>query len=315
MKSNIFSNKIMTVLLAAIVSILWGTLFPMIKIGYRVFAIDNSQVASILLFAGVRFLISGIILVSMQCVKKKKLELPKGNKLTSVLVVSMLTVVVHYAFTYTGLSLADSSKSSVLKQIAFLIVPCIAFLFRKEDKFSFYKVFAAILGFLSVIIINLDGMNLVFGIGEILIILASFSSMFGQMASKNIYDKYEPTYIVAYSQLSGGIMLVISGLLFGGNIGEISLKSIAVLIYICFASITANILWNTLIKYNDMSKLAVLKSMDPLFASLFSALLLGENILKPTYLAAIVLIITAVYVSNYVSKTKKGKINYESKNI
>ena len=41
MKSNIFSNKIMTVLLAAIVSILWGTLFPMIKIGYRVFAIDN----------------------------------------------------------------------------------------------------------------------------------------------------------------------------------------------------------------------------------------------------------------------------------
>ena len=57
-----------------------------------------------------------------------------------------------------------------------------------------------------------------------------------------------------------------------------------------------------------MSKLAVLKSIDPLFASLFSALLLGENILKPTYLAAIVLIITAVYVSNYVSKTKKGKI-------
>ena len=146
MKSNIFSNKITVVLLAAVVSVLWGTLFPMIKIGYKVFEIDNTQVASIMLFAGVRFLISGIILVSMQSVKKKKLELPKGNKLTSVLVVSMLTVVVHYALTYTGLSLADSSKSSVLKQIAFLIVPCIAFLFRKDDKFSFYKVFAAILG-------------------------------------------------------------------------------------------------------------------------------------------------------------------------
>ena len=81
------------------------------------------------------------------------------------------------------------------------------------------------------------------------------------------------------------------------------MQSIAVLGYICFASIAANILWNTLIKYNDMSKLAVLKSMDPMFASLFSALLLGENILKPTYLIATALIILAVAVSNYKPKS------------
>ena len=302
MKSNIFSNKVASVLFAVIVSILWGTLYPMIKIGYKVFEIDNTAVSSILLFAGVRFLISGIILVSMCSAKSKKLELPTGNKFTAVLIVSMLTVVVHYAFTYLGLSLADSSKSSLLKQIAFLIVPCIAFLFRKDDKFSVRKMVAALLGFSSVIIINLKGMNLVFGIGEILIILASFSSMFGQMASKNIYDKYDPTYIVAYAQLLGGIILVISGLAFGGSIGTISLESIAVLGYICIASITANILWNTLIKYNNMSKLAVLKSMDPLFASLFSAILLGENVFNPTFLVATLLIITAIYVSNKTSK-------------
>ena len=301
MKSNIFSNKVTAVLLAAAVSILWGTLFPMIKIGYKVFEIDNTEVSSILLFAGVRFLISGLMLVAADSKKNRKFELPDIDKFKSICIVSLLTVVVHYALTYTGLSLAESSKSSVLKQIAFLIVPCIAFLFRKDDKFSLYKVFAAILGFLSVIIINLDGMNFVLGIGEIMIILASFSSMFGQMASKNIYDKYKPTYIVAYSQLLGGIVLVISGLIFGGSIGKISLQSIAVLGYICFASITANLLWNTLIKYNDMSKLAVLKSMDPLFASLFSALLLRENILKPTYLIGIALIILAISVSNKIS--------------
>lgn len=307
MKSNIFSNKVTAVLLAVIVSILWGTLFPMIKIGYKAFEIDNTEVASILLFAGVRFLISGLILVAVDSKRNRKNELPNINKFKAVCIVSLLTVVIHYALTYTGLSLADSSKSSVLKQIAFLIVPCIAFLFRKDDKFSFYKVFATILGFSSVIIINLEGMNLVFGIGEILIILASFSSMFGQMASKNIYDKYKPTYIVAYSQLLGGVILVISGLIFGGSIGKISLQSIAVLGYICFASITANLLWNTLIKYNDMSKLAVLKSMDPLFASLFSALLLGENILKPTYLIATALIILAIAVSNHKPKSSVAK--------
>ena len=201
MKSNLFSNKVTAVLLAVIVSVLWGTLFPMIKIGYKVFEIDNTDVASILLFAGVRFLISGLILIAADSKKNRKLELPNVDKFKSICIVSLLTVVVHYALTYTGLSLAEGSKSSVLKQIAFLTVPCIAFLFRKDDKFSLYKVFAAILGFLSVIIINLDGMNFVLEIGEIMIILASFSSMFGQMASKNIYDKYEPTYIVAYASL------------------------------------------------------------------------------------------------------------------
>ena len=57
----------------------------------------------------------------------------------------------------------------------------------------------------------------------------------------------------------------------------ISLQSIAVLGYICFASITANLLWNTLIKYNDMSKLAVLKSMDPLRKSMRKWMLLTKT--------------------------------------
>ena len=92
MKSNIFSNKVASVLFAVIVSILWGTLYPMIKIGYKVFEIDNTAVSSILLFAGVRFLISGIILVSMCSAKSKKLELPTGNKFIAVFIVSLLTV-------------------------------------------------------------------------------------------------------------------------------------------------------------------------------------------------------------------------------
>ena len=71
MKSNIFSNKIMTVLLAAIVSILWGTLFPMIKIGYAAFSIASSDIPAIILFAGMRFTFSGIILICISSIKVK----------------------------------------------------------------------------------------------------------------------------------------------------------------------------------------------------------------------------------------------------
>lgn len=184
-------------------------------------------------------------------------------------------------------------------------MPAIAFLFRKEDRCSVQKILAAILGFLAVISVNLEGLDLVFGVGELLIIVASFCSMLGQMVSKNAYDRYEPSHTVAYAQFLGGAALVAVGAYFGGRIGRITPQSIAVLAYICLASITANLLWNTLIKYNDMSRLAVLKSMDPLFASLFSALLLGENILKPTYLIAVGLIVLAIAISNYKKEPKK----------
>ena len=40
-----------------LVMILWGSLFPVVKAGYRAF--DVSGIADILLFAGVRFVICG----------------------------------------------------------------------------------------------------------------------------------------------------------------------------------------------------------------------------------------------------------------
>ncbi len=304
MKKSIFSNKASVICLSLFVSVLWGTLFPMIKLGYKTFGIDTGNVASILVFAGLRFFISGIILVIAVSGKERRFEFPAGNKLKSVIIVSLLTVVVHYAFTYIGLSLSESSKSSVLKQSAFLVLPCIAFLFRRDDKFSIAKVVGGMLGFLSVLAINLDGGSFVFGIGEGLVISASFSSMLGQMASKNIYDKYNPTYIVAYSQLIGGAVLLIGGFCAGGSVGTISLASVGVLAYICIASILANVIWNNLISRNDMSRLAILKSADPLFASLFSAVLLSENVFRIEYIISLVLVVSAIFISNYKRKNK-----------
>ena len=298
MRIKLFTNKISVVCLALTVSLLWGTLFPMIKIGYGAFAIDTARVSSIILFAGLRFFVSGIFLVTALCVREKRVSLPQKGSARAIVIISTLTVVLHYILTYTALSYIDSSKSSVLKQIGFLILPCIIFLFRKDDRFSWRKAIAAVLGFIAVIVINIDGISLVFGIGEILIISASFTSALGQVASKHYYDRFSPTPIVAWGQLLGGAAMLGAGLIGGGGFGKFDLASFAVLAYVCTASIVANLLWNTLIKYNDISSLAVLKSADPLFASAFSALLLSENVFKLSYLAALLLVVCAIALAN-----------------
>ena len=54
---KIFGTPVFAVLLAIFCNVLWGSAFPFIKLGYRLFAIDSSNTASIFCFAGVRLML------------------------------------------------------------------------------------------------------------------------------------------------------------------------------------------------------------------------------------------------------------------
>ena len=66
-------------------------------------------------------------------------------------------VVLHYTFTYVGLSLTDSSKTAILKQLGTLLYICFCFLFIKEERFSIYKITGALVGFAGIAAINAGG--------------------------------------------------------------------------------------------------------------------------------------------------------------
>lgn len=74
-----------TVLLSVLVMALWGSLYPFVKIGYAAFSIDSGSVADILMFAGLRFLISGVAVCIIARAKKQILALPKGKNVLNIL--------------------------------------------------------------------------------------------------------------------------------------------------------------------------------------------------------------------------------------
>ena len=55
---KIFGTPVCAVLLAIFCNVLWGSAFPFIKLGYRLFSIDSGNTASIFCFAGVRFMLA-----------------------------------------------------------------------------------------------------------------------------------------------------------------------------------------------------------------------------------------------------------------
>ena len=299
MKSNL-----KTISLSLLVMALWGSLFPMVKIGYSAFNISSNSIPDILMFAGVRFVICGLGVCAYSYFKKEKIATPKAKNVFNIFIMGLFSIVFHYAFTYIGLSTTDSSKTALIKQLGALIYVCFAFLFFKGEKFSIIKIIGAIIGFCGIIAINYNPSGISFSRGDILIIGASVCTVISNVISKKSVEGNSPFWITGISQFTGGIILLIAALIMGADMLNFSLKATFVFSYICIASISTYTLWYYILKNNSLSKMFIIKFAEPLFACVFGAILLGEDIFKIQYLLAFILISIGIVLGNK-SEVKK----------
>lgn len=286
------------VLATLVVMLLWGSLFPMVKLGFK--AYDVVSTGDILLFAGIRFTVCGIIINLFSLLTKRKFA-PAFKNIVPVLSSGVFSIILHYAFTYLALSMTDGSKTAILKQVGVLFYVCFAPLFFKDDKITLVKIVGVILGFAGIIAINSGTGSLTFGVGDAFIILASFCTVFSNIISKKVFSAVDPVVSTGVSQLFGGVVLLIVGVFMGGSVSLT--HSYWIFAYIILASTVSYCMWFTIVKNAQLSKLFIIKFAEPVFAAVFGAFILGENILKIEYLIAFVLICAGIMISN---KKKKA---------
>lgn len=299
--------KAKMILLSLLVMALWGSLFPFVKIGYIAFDINADSVADILMFAAMRFALCGALVCIFCFFRRKTMSVPSVKSALNIVWIGIFAVALHYACTYIGLSMTDSSKTALLKQAGVLIYICFSFLFFKDEKFSIFKITGAIIGFCGIIAINLSSSSISFSIGDILILCASLCTVVSNIISRQSAKDISPLWITGISQLFGGLILFAVSLLLGGAVPQFTIKGAVVFTYICAASITAYTLWYHILKTNELSKLFIIKFAEPLFACVFGAILLGENIFYLQYLAAFLLISSGILIGHYTGK--KGSLN------
>lgn len=296
---NFVRSKKGALLLGLLTMLCWGSLFPMVKLGYRAFDVDTSSPGSILLFAGLRFFICGLLLVLFVWRRDRRLSLPDRQTLLPVFMIALTAYILHYTCTYLGLANLESSKTAIIKQIGTLFIVCFAFLFRREDRFTLAKLAGGILGFASILVINLEGLRLRFTVWDLLVVCASFASVASTIFSKNAYDRCDPLYVTALSQLTGGAILLLIGMLLGGRMGKAGPVPFWILAYICLASCVGYGLWNLLLKYHDMSRMSTIKFAETLFSAVFSWTILGENIFRWQYLLSFALVVAGLIISTH----------------
>ena len=288
-------SKSKTIISALFCTLLWGTLFPMIKLGYNAYNITTT--GDILLFAGVRFTIcGGVICLWLALNDRHSLRLKK-DAVMPVLLSGLFAIILHYSFTYLGLLFTDSSKTALLKQTGMLFYVCFSFLFFKNDRFTLRKFICAVMGFSGIIAMNTSSIGVSFTVGDALIICASFCIVFSNVISKKAFNCVSPVVLTGISQLFGGIILLILGVALGGHM-EFNIAESYILLYMCAVSVASYCIWYAIMEKGELSKLFIIKFAEPVFACIFGALILGEDIFKIQYLIAFLLIAGGIYFSN-----------------
>lgn len=177
---------------------------------------------------------------------------------------------------YIGLSQTTSVKGAILKSTDVFVVVIIASLIFKIEKLTVKKIVACIIGFLGIIVMNLDGLSLhINPVGDGLVLLSVISYSFSVIMIKLFAQKEQPIVLCGYQMSLGGVVLMLIGLLFGGGLDFIGMLPV----FICLALIysVSYVLWTVLLKYNPASSVSIYSFMVPVFGVIFSPLLLSED--------------------------------------
>ena len=273
---------------------LWGSAFPCIKIGYGLFGIDASDVASIIAFAGVRFLISGTMVTLAMSVARRRPYVPARADWTCAAKLSVFQTSLLF---YVGLSRCAGVTSSVIEASnTFFIVLLAVYAFRTE-RMTARKAVGCVVGFAGVLLVNLGGsaaggMSFSLG-GEGLVFLSTISAAVSSNLSKRDSREHDPVLISGWQFVIGGATLLVLGLAMGGRVAPADaanpLPALALLAYMGFISAAAYSLWSMALAANPVSRVAVFGFMNPVFGAVLSALLLGETSVVSPVLAVIAL--------------------------
>jgi len=300
-KEKIFTNTLFVAAAAILCCALWGSATPFIKIGYQLI-LPQGGVASTILFAGIRFTLAGVITVLIYSIARKKFLYPKKENIAKVATVSCFQTIIQYIFFYVGLANTTGVKGTIASGSNAFFAMLIAGLIFKQEKVTFKKIFACIIGFAGIILVNFEGLDLNMNLmGDGFVLFSAIAYAFSSVLIKK-YSKYEdPVVISGYQFIMGGIIMIIIGAGFGGYVRFENLKAIGVLIYLALLSAVAYSLWGVLLKYNPVSKVSIFSFMIPVFGVLLSNLMLSEqNMVSPLNLViTLILICTGIIILNY----------------
>lgn len=306
---ELFRNSRYKSILATFCAFGWSLAYPLIKVGYKEFQIVSSDLGGKILFAGIRFFFAGILVCVFCHLRKKKLELDNKKDFFWLIFLAIVNITFHYMFAYIGLGYNASARSTILDSMGGFFLIILSTLIFSDDKMSAPKMLGCLLGISGIVAINIQpGANFFENItfrGDGMILLNACCAAIGGVITRVASKKMNMMMATGQSMMIGGTLLLAIGMVIGtDSLWSVSLKGIIVLIVLILISAVCFAIYNELLAYHPISKVAIYNALIPVLGVIFSALLLNEE-LKWQYFISVMMVAGGIYLVN--SKWQRRK--------
>jgi drug/metabolite transporter (DMT)-like permease len=265
-----------TIFWAIIACLLWSTAYAGIKIGL--------QYDSPFHFAGVRFIISGLVILPFTV--RPAVYIQQVMEHWRVIAwVTVLQFLINYSLFYQGLNLVPGALGAVVYGAQPLIIAVVAAIINKDDKLTKKKIITIIFGISGVIFISVGRQAFKLGTGIELLGIAMImvgniatggSNVVISLKSKNL----NPFVLSSASLFTGGLILYLISIPVEGNPkGPFPGEYWVALLWLSFMAASAFSIWFKLLQRPGVkvSELNLWKFITPCTGAILSWMLIPDE--------------------------------------
>lgn len=293
-----------TTFLAIIACLLWSSAFVGVKIGLKYH--------TPLQFAGIRFIISGLMLVPV-VFNFPRFKKEVRENFTYVCLIAFLQVILQYSLFYLGVSMIPASIAAMIVGSSPLFIALVAHFSNSGDRLDWFKTGSIFLGIIGVAVITLGRDRLPSGAeiamaGVVLLLMNNLVSGITNVVVARKKQTISPMVLTSASLLIGGLFLFLISIPFEGiHYQTFPLEYFVALGWLSFLSAAAITIWNTLLRRPKVkvSELNIWKFLIPVSGAILSWLILPDESPDFVSVSGMILIATSLLILNIPSLRKK----------
>lgn len=301
------TNKWVVISVAIFCAILWGSAFPVLKIGYAEMQMQSDDTSAKVVFAGLRFLLAGLILLIFLAITNRKALKVTKRQLPVLLLFGFVQTALQYYFFYNGLARTSGMQAAILISSGTFFTVLLAHFFYANDRMNWRIIVGLCAGFIGVIVANW-GTSFQFHFqltGEGFMILAALTGAVGTIMAKEMALGIHPFALTGWQLTLGSLMMLVYGLpqleqgaMVFNTLGTILFVYSAVLSAVAFA------LWYSLLKYNKAGELSIYKFATPVSGAILSVFIIPGETFTVFIVAALVFVSIGFVAINYKPKKR-----------